>query len=71
MLTKKFSLDEHHIPPSPCEVKAFIASEAMPCSQILGMNTKIKNKKQPTNSNNNREKKKKERENTEIDHVSK
>lgn len=59
MLTKKFSLVEHDIPPSPCEVKAFIASEAMSCPQILGMNTKIKNKKQPMNSNNNNRKKKK------------
>ena len=59
MLTQKFSLVEHHIPPSPREVKAFIASEAMPCPQILGMNTKIKNKKQPMNSNNNNGKKKK------------
>ena len=72
VLTKKFSIVEHRIPPFPCEVNAFISSEAMPCPQILGMNTEIKTKKQPMNSNNNNNKKKKKnRENTEIDRVSK
>lgn len=44
MLTKKFSLLSTTYLPPHVKSKPFIASEAMPCSQILGMNTKIKNK---------------------------